>query len=100
MDARALGENTMNRLPLPQNNPKHQQHLDMARAAVNDTVEALRRVETDLWPEYIAYLLARLAMDDDVLERLRRMIDNYLAFGGWPSAVQSELENFNENYLP
>ena len=94
------GDTRMNRLPLPQNNPKRQQQLDYARAAANDLAQALRYVEPDLWPEYIAYLVAQLAMDDVVLERLRRILDNYLAFGTWPEAVQRELDTYNENRQP
>ena len=77
----------MNRLPLPQNNPKHQQHLDAARAAVNDTAEALRRVDVDLWPGLIATLLAQLDTDGLDLERVRRILDDRLAWGDWPEKM-------------
>ena len=75
----------MNRLPLPQNDPKRAQRETRAIAAMNDAAEALRGVDPDLVPDLVASLLRALDLDETVLETLQREIDDRLAWGFWRS---------------
>ena len=61
----------MNRLPLPQNDPKRAQREALAIGAMNDAAELLRGVDPAMVP-------------DVVLDDLRAQIDDRLAWGFWP----------------
>lgn len=74
----------MNRLPLPQNDPHHGEHERQARAMVDATAEALRRVDADLVPSLVVSLVRSLALPDPALDAIRRAIDGRLAWGVWP----------------
>ena len=74
----------MNRLPLPQNDPKRAQREALAIGAMNDAAEALRSIDPDLVPALIVSLLRALKLSDVVLGVLQREIDSRLAWGFWP----------------
>lgn len=73
----------MDRLPLPQNDPKRAQRETRAIAAMNDAAEALRGVAPDLVPDLVVSLLRALKLNDVVLDDLRAQIDDRLAWGYW-----------------
>ena len=74
----------MDRLPLPQNDPKRAQREALAIGAMNDATEALRSIDPDLVPALIVSLLRALKLSDVVLGVLQREIDSRLAWGFWP----------------
>ena len=76
---------TMDRLPLPQNDPRRAQREALAIGAMNDAAELLRGVDPDLVPDLVVSLLRALELDDTVLDDLRRRLDDRLAWGNWPS---------------
>ena len=61
----------MDRLPLPQNDPKRAQREAQAIGAMNEAAAALRGVDPAMVP-------------DVVLDDLRAQIDDRLAWGFWP----------------
>ena len=61
----------MDRLPLPQNDPKRVQREAQAIGAMNEAAAALRGVDPAMVP-------------DVVLDDLRAQIDDRLAWGFWP----------------
>ena len=73
----------MNRLPLPQNDPKRAQRETSAISAMNDAAEALRGVDPAMVPDLVVSLLRALDISDVVLDALRREIDDRLAWGDW-----------------
>lgn len=75
----------MNRLPLPQNDPRRAQREAQAIGAMNDAAEALRGVDVDAVPNLVVFLLRALELDETVLDALRREIDDRLAWGFWRS---------------
>ena len=75
---------TMDRLPLPQNDPRRVQREALAISAMNDAAELLRGVDPDLVPDLVVSLLRALELDDTVLDDLRRILDDRLAWGDWP----------------
>ena len=74
----------MNRLPLPQNDPKRAQRETRAIGAMNDAAELLRGVDPAMVPDLVVSLLRALKLNDVVLDDLRRAIDDRLAWGFWP----------------
>ena len=74
----------MNRLPLPQNDPKRAQREAQAIGAMNDLAEALRGVDPAMVPDLVVSLLRALKLSDVVLGVLQREIDSRLAWGFWP----------------
>ena len=74
----------MDRLPLPQNDPRRAQREALAIGAMNDAAEALRSIDPDLVPALIVSLLRALKLSDVVLDDLRRRLDDRLAWGFWP----------------
>ena len=74
----------MDRLPLPQNDPKRVQREAQASSAMNDLAEALRGVDPAMVPDLIVSLLRALKLSDVVLDDLRAQIDDRLAWGFWP----------------
>ena len=74
----------MNRLPLPQNDPKRAQREAQAIGAMNDLAEALRGVDPAMVPALVVSLLRALKLSDVVLGVLQREIDDRLAWGFWP----------------
>ena len=82
----------MDRLPLPQNDPRRAQREALAIGAMNDAAEALRSIDPDLVPALIVSLLRALKLSDVVLDDLRRAIDDRLAWGFWPHD-RDETEN-------
>ena len=74
----------MDRLPLPQNDPKRVQREAQASSAMNDLAEALRGVDPAMVPDLVVSLLRALKLNDVVLDDLRRAIDDRLAWGFWP----------------
>ena len=74
----------MNRLPLPQNDPKRAQREAQAIGAMNDLAEALRGVDPAMVPALVVSLLRALKLSDVVLGVLQREIDSRLAWGFWP----------------
>ena len=74
----------MDRLPLPQNDPRRAQREALAIGAMNDAAEALRSIDPDLVPALIVSLLRALKLSDVVLGVLQREIDSRLAWGFWP----------------
>ena len=74
----------MDRLPLPQNDPRRAQREALAIGAMNDAAEALRSIDPDLVPALIVSLLRALKLSDAVLDDLRAQIDDRLAWGFWP----------------
>lgn len=87
----------MNRLPLPQNDPKRAQREALAIAAMNDAAEALRGVDPAMVPGLVVSMLRALKLDDTVLDAVRRAIDDRLAWGNWG---ENDLENANGKNLP
>ena len=82
----------MDRLPLPQNDPRRVQREAQAIGAMNDAAEALRGVDPAMVPDLVVSLLRALKLSDVVLDDLRRAIDDRLAWGFWPHD-QDENEN-------
>ena len=76
--------NNMDRLPLPQNDPKRAQREALAIGAMNDAAELLRGVDPAMVPDLVVSLLRALKLSDVVLDDLRRAIDDRLAWGFWP----------------
>ena len=74
----------MDRLPLPQNDPRRVQREALAIGAMNDAAEALRGVDPAMVPDLMTSLLRALKLSDVVLDDLRRAIDDRLAWGFWP----------------
>ena len=74
----------MDRLPLPQNDPKRPQREAQAIGAMNDAAEALRNVDPAMVPDLVVSLLRALKLSDVVLDDLRRRLDDRLAWGFWP----------------
>ena len=74
----------MNRLPLPQNDPRRAQREAQAISAMNDAAEALRGVDGVMVPDLVVSLLRALKLSDVVLDDLRRRLDDRLAWGDWP----------------
>ena len=75
---------SMDRLPLPANDPKRAQREQLARSAMNDAAELLRGVDPAMVPDLMTSLLRALELDDTVLDDLRRRLDDRLAWGFWP----------------
>ena len=82
----------MDRLPLPQNDPRRVQREALAISAMNDAAETLRNVDPDLVVSLVVSLLRALKLSDVVLDDLRRAIDDRLAWGFWPHD-RDETEN-------
>ena len=74
----------MDRLPLPQNDPRRVQRETLAIGAMNDAAEALRGVDPAMVPDLVLGVLRALKLSDVVLDDLRRAIDDRLAWGFWP----------------
>ena len=74
----------MDRLPLPQNDPRRVQREAQASSAMNDLAEALRHIDPAMVPDLVVSLLRALKLSDVVLDDLRRAIDDRLAWGFWP----------------
>ena len=74
----------MDRLPLPQNDPKRAQREALAIGAMNDAAELLRGVDPAMVPDLVVSLLRALKLSDVVLDDLRRRVDDRLAWGFWP----------------
>ena len=74
----------MNRLPLPQNDPKRAQREALAIGAMNDAAELLRGVDPAMVPDLVLGVLRALKLSDVVLGVLQREIDSRLAWGFWP----------------
>ena len=75
----------MNRLPLPQNDPRRAQREAQAISAMNDAAEALRGVDGVMVPDLVVSLLRALKLNDMGLDDLRAQIDDQLAWGFCPS---------------
>ena len=75
---------SMDRLPLPQNDPKRAQREAQAIGAMNEAAQALRGVDPAMVPDLVVSLLRSLKLSDVVLDDLRRAIDDRLAWGFWP----------------
>ena len=75
---------SMDRLPLPANDPKRAQREQLARSAMNDAAELLRGVDPAMVPDLMTSLLRALKLSDVVLDDLRRRLDDRLAWGFWP----------------
>ena len=75
----------MDRLPLPQNDPRRVQRETLAIGAMNDAAEALRGVDPAMVPDLVLGVLRALKLPDVVLDDLRRRLDDRLAWGNWPS---------------
>lgn len=75
----------MDRLPLPQNDPKRAQRETRAIGAMTAAAAALRDVDPAMVPDLVASLLRALDLDETVLDALRREIDDRLAWGFWRS---------------
>ena len=73
----------MDRLPLPQNDPKRAQRETRAISAMNDAAEALRGVDPAMVPDLVVSLLRSLKLDETVLKTLRRELDARIAWGFW-----------------
>ena len=94
----------MNRLPLPQNDPRRAQKeaaraeaAERVRVALTATLPAFTRAEPDDWPGLVVYLVRSLDPLGLDLERVRRAIDDRLAWGDWG---ENDPENQNEKDLP
>ena len=74
----------MNRLPLPQNDPRRAQREALASSAMNEAAQALRGVDPAMVPDLVVSLLRALKLSDVVLGVLQREIDDRLAWGFWP----------------
>ena len=74
----------MDRLPLPQNDPRRVQREALAIGAMNDAAELLRGVDPAMVPDLVVSLLRALKLSDVVLGVLQREIDSRLAWGFWP----------------
>lgn len=74
----------MDRLPLPQNDPRRVQREALAIGAMNDAAELLRGVDPAMVPDLVVSLLRALKLSDVVLGVLQREIDDRLAWGFWP----------------
>ena len=74
----------MNRLPLPQNDPRRAQREALASSAMNEAAQALRGVDPGQVPDLVVSLLRALKLSDVVLGVLQREIDDRLAWGFWP----------------
>ena len=74
----------MDRLPLPQNDPRRVQRETLAIGAMNDAAEALRGVDPAMVPDLVLGVLRALKLSDVVLGVLQREIDDRLAWGFWP----------------
>ena len=73
----------MDRLPLPQNDPKRVQREAQAIGAMNEAAAALRGVDPAMVPDLVVSLLRALKLSDVVLDDLRAQIDDRLAWGDW-----------------
>ena len=74
----------MDRLPLPQNDPKRVQRETQAIGAMDEAAAALRGVDPSTVPDLVVSLLRALKLSDVVLDDLRAQIDDRLAWGFWP----------------
>lgn len=80
----------MDRLPLPQNDPRRAQTeaarqaaADLVRAALTETVEVFTHATPDDWPNLVVYLLRILDPLGLDLDAVQRQVDDRLAFGDW-----------------
>ena len=80
----------MDRLPLPQNDPRRAQTeaarieaAEAVRAALTGTVEVFTRATPDDWPGLVVYLVRILDPLGLDLDAVRREIDDRLAWGDW-----------------
>ena len=80
----------MNRLPLPQNDPRRAQREALASSAMNEAAQALRGVDPGQVPDLVVSLLRALKLPDVVLDDLRREIDDRLAWGFWPGETDEK----------
>ena len=81
----------MNRLPLPQNDPRRAQTeaarikaAERVRVALTAAAERFTRATPDDWPALVIYLVALLDPLGLDLDAVQRAIDDRLAFGDWP----------------
>ena len=82
----------MDRLPLPQNDPRRAQREAQAIGAMDEAAAALRGVDPSTVPDLVVSLLRALKLPDVVLDDLRAQIDDRLAWGFWPGETD-ETEN-------
>ena len=80
----------MDRLPLPQNDPRRAQTeaarqaaAERVRVALTETIPAFRQAEPDDWPNLVVYLLRALDPLGLDLDAVQRILDDRLAWGDW-----------------
>ena len=80
----------MNRLPLPQNDPRREakeaariEAAERVRVALTETIEVFTRAEPGDWPGLVVYLVRILDPLGLDLEAVQRAIDDRLAWGDW-----------------
>ena len=73
----------MNRLPRAQTEAARIEAAERVRVALTETIEVFTHAEPDDWPGLVVYLLRVLDPLGLDLERVRREVDDRLAWGDW-----------------